>query len=376
MYGPKGSSVLICNATGMETLIASSSEIVKQLSFAHPSVKYINALIRAQNAACGLNGLYSGALCVRLLEEALRCEEDVPHPLISDVSEWIISELLDFLSKYPDEVAMDLDIGNMEQVTSFVKTILGTKNCLNLSRSAINDLSLNIVRAFLKSVPSEYSSDGFGHVHIANQEGSSSTKTMIFDGVLYREPGISPQRIEKIGMHDIFCIMLFSVPILYMEGGNGPMHWRGGGTKEKSFINKVLPCLLLCMKKRNIHILASQKSVHPVIKFELEREGYLVLERMGTNTTEAVVKVSGCQAISDLSNLSLELDNAILGTLTTVQHVVYNEKSYVLLDHTQGCVSTLLLPPASPSILSTLKVGFICVLYSMTTLVASAIFPN
>ncbi|XP_071547121.1 uncharacterized protein [Panulirus ornatus] len=290
MYGPKGSSVLISNAAGREILIASSSEVIKQLSFNHPSVKYINALISAQHATCGLNGLYTGALCVRLLEEALRCEEDVPHPVLSDISEWIISELLDLLSKYPAEVTLDLDIGDMEQVTSFVKTILRAKNCLNLSTPAVHDLSLNIVRAFLKSVPNEYSSNGFGHVYIATQEGSSCTEGMVFDGVLHREPDICPQRIEKMGVHNIFSILLFSVPILCVEGRNISMHWRGRGTVEENFINKVLPSLLSCMKRRNIHILASQKPIHPVIKFELERKGYLVLERMGTSTTEAVMK--------------------------------------------------------------------------------------
>ncbi|XP_071547118.1 molecular chaperone MKKS-like isoform X1 [Panulirus ornatus] len=355
MYGPKGSSVLISNAAGREILIASSSEVIKQLSFNHPSVKYINALISAQHATCGLNGLYTGALCVRLLEEALRCEEDVPHPVLSDISEWIISELLDLLSKYPAEVTLDLDIGDMEQVTSFVKTILRAKNCLNLSTPAVHDLSLNIVRAFLKSVPNEYSSNGFGHVYIATQEGSSCTEGMVFDGVLHREPDICPQRIEKMGVHNIFSILLFSVPILCVEGRNISMHWRGRGTVEENFINKVLPSLLSCMKRRNIHILASQKPIHPVIKFELERKGYLVLERMGTSTTEAVMKVSGCQAVSDLCNLSVELDNVLLGKLTTVQHIVYNQKTYILLDYTESCVSTLLLPVASPSILSTLK---------------------
>ncbi|XP_042217735.1 McKusick-Kaufman/Bardet-Biedl syndromes putative chaperonin-like [Homarus americanus] len=355
VYGPKGSSILICNAAGQETLAASSSEIIKQLPFAHPTIKYINALISAQNAACGLNGLYTGALCVRLLEEALKCEDDIPYPMVSEVSEWIISELLDILSKSPDEVIMELDIGDMKQISSFVKTIIGAKNCLNLNKQAVDDLSLNVVKAFLKSIPNEYSSDGFGHVTIATQDGSSTTHTRVFDGVLYREPDISPERIERLRGQDMFNIVLFTVPLLYLDGQEESVHWRGSGTKEENFINKVLPCLLSYMKTRNIHILANQKPVHPVIKFELEREGFLVLERMGTNLAEGLMKVSHCHAISNLSNLPLELDNAVLGRLTTVEHIVYNGKSYVLLDHVEGCVSTLLLPVASPSIVGTLK---------------------
>nr|XP_045600848.1 McKusick-Kaufman/Bardet-Biedl syndromes putative chaperonin-like [Procambarus clarkii] len=355
VYGPKGSSILISNSVGRESLAASSSAIIKELSFAHPSVKYINALISAQNSSCGLNGLYTGMLCVRLLEESHECERDIPHPLISSVSEWIISELLELLAHSPDEVIMDLDIGDMKQVTSFVKTILGTKNCLNLSSMEVDDLTLSIVKAFLKSIPNEYSSGGFGHVAVTTQEESSSTNTKVFDGVLYREPDISPQRIEKFKGLGSINIVLFTVPLLYIERETESVCWRAGGTKEEIFINKVVPCLLSCMKRRNIHILANQKQVHPIIKFELEREGFLVLERMGTNLSEAMTKLSGCHAISNLGNLALEMNTVLLGRLNTVEHIVYNGKSYILLDHDEGSVSTLLLPVANPIVLSTLK---------------------
>nr|XP_053633468.1 molecular chaperone MKKS-like [Cherax quadricarinatus]XP_053633469.1 molecular chaperone MKKS-like [Cherax quadricarinatus]XP_053633470.1 molecular chaperone MKKS-like [Cherax quadricarinatus]XP_053633471.1 molecular chaperone MKKS-like [Cherax quadricarinatus]XP_053633473.1 molecular chaperone MKKS-like [Cherax quadricarinatus]XP_053633474.1 molecular chaperone MKKS-like [Cherax quadricarinatus]XP_053633475.1 molecular chaperone MKKS-like [Cherax quadricarinatus]XP_053633476.1 molecular len=354
-YGPRGSSILISNAVGRETLAASSSEIIKELSFAHPSVKYINALISAQNAACGLNGLYTGMLCVRLLEESLICEQDIPHRVVSDVSEWIISELLELLTQSPDEVTMDLDVGDMQQVTSFVQTILGAKNCLGLNKVALDDLSLNIVKAFLKSIPNEYSSGGFGHVTVSTQERSSSINSKVFDGVLYREPDISLRKIEKLKGVGNINIVLFTVPILYVEGETISVCWRASETKEKCFINKVLLCLLSCMKRRNIHILANQKPVHPVIKFELEREGFLVLERMGTKLSEAVTKLSGCQAISNLANLTLEMNTAVLGKLNTVEHINYSGKSYILLDHAEGSVSTLLLPVTSPSTLTTLK---------------------
>lgn len=357
-YGPKSNSVLICNSAGRESLASSSSEIIKQLSFAHPTVKYINALVSAQNAACGLNGLYTGILCVRLLEGALGVEEEVPHPIVRDVSEWIISELLDLLAKSLDDVVMDLDISDMEQVISFVKTILGAKNFLDLSDSTVDDLSLNIVKAFLKSIPNEYCSDSFGHVTIAMQEESSTVESKVFDGVLFRDPDVSQKQIDAIGAVDVINIVLFNVPLLYTEGETKIVSTGGSGTKEDKFVRSVLSCVMPYVKKQNIHILANQKSVHPVIKFELEREGCLVLERMGTSVMEAVMKVSGSSPISNLANLHQELSAATLGKLTNVEHVVYNGKSYILLDHIEGCASTLLLPVASPSILSTLKVSW------------------
>uniref|UniRef100_A0A0P4WSX8 Uncharacterized protein n=1 Tax=Scylla olivacea TaxID=85551 RepID=A0A0P4WSX8_SCYOL len=353
-YGPKGSSVLISNAVGREALVSSSSEIVKELSFAHPTTKYINALISAQNSSCGLNGLYTGLLCVGLLEEALKCEEEMPHPIVSCVSEWIISQLVEQLDKFPPQVVMELDIGEMDQVVSFVKTIIGAKSCLGLTKSEANDLSIIIVRAFLKSIPGEYIHNGFGHVSITAQEEGPSSPGAIFEGMLYRNPDVSLNRVEEIGALSEIRVLLFTVALSYTEETTS-VAWGGPGTKEDNFGSLVLVSLMSILKKRNISIIANQKPVHPVLKFELERVGCLVLERLGTSAAESLIRVSGCRGVSNLNNLPGELSDAVLGTLTSAQNVVFNNKNYILLDNSEGCVSTLLLPTTSPSILPTLK---------------------
>lgn len=354
-YGPKGSSVLISNAVGREALLSSSSEIIKELSFAHPTAKFINAIIGAQNSSCGLHGLYTGLLCVRLLEEALRYEEDMPHPVVSSISECIISQLIEELDKFPSQVVMELNIGDMDQVVSFVKTIINAKSCLGLSLSDTEELSISIVRAFLKSVPDEYTLSGFGHVSIAVQEDGPSLPGDVFEGVLYRNPDVSRTRVEKIGALNEVKVLLFTVALSYSEQTTA-VSWRGSGSKEENFGSFILSSLIHTLRKRNVSIIANQKSVHPALRFELERIGLLVLERLGTSVAEALIRVSGCQGISNLSHLPGELSDAVLGTLTSVKNVVFNNKSYIVLDNTEGCVATLLLPTASPSILPTLKV--------------------
>lgn len=359
VYGPRGSSILVLTPAGREALVCSSSGIVKQVSFAHPSVKYVNAIISAQNTSCGLNGLYAGLLCVRLLEEALRCEEDLPHATVSCVSEGIVTHLLDLLAHSPGQVVMDLDIGDMDQVVSFVNTILGAKSTLDLTPQARDALSINIVKAFLKSVPNEYSSEGFGHVSVITQEDCASTESRVFDGVLYREPDLQHKHIARLQGQGNIKVLLFTVALTHMEGEDDPVsvRWGGHGTKGENFICTVLPCLVTAMKARGVHILANQKPVDPVIKFELKRAGYVVLERLGTNTTQALEQVSGCTPISSLASLPHQLTSAILGTLTSVELVGFAGRNYLLFDHCEGNVSSLLLPASSPSILSALKVN-------------------
>ncbi|KAK3864014.1 hypothetical protein Pcinc_030275 [Petrolisthes cinctipes] len=356
VYGPKGASILVLTPAGREALVCSSSGIVKQVSFAHPCVKYVNAIISAQNTSCGLNGLYTGLLCVRLLEGSLRCEEDLPHAIVSSVSENIITHLLDLLAHSPGQVVMDLDIGDMNQVVSFVNTILGAKGTLDLTPQLQDALSINIVKAFLKSVPNEYSSEGFGHVAVITQEDSASIESQVFDGVLYCEPDLQHKHIARLQGQSNIKVLLFTVALACTEEDDSvSVRWGGHGTKEENFIHSVLPCLITTMKTRGVHVLANQKPVDPVIKFELERGGYLVLERLGSNTTQALEQVSGCTPVSSLAGLPHQLTSAILGSLTSVELVGFAGRNYVLFDHCEGNVSSLLLPAVSPSVLPALK---------------------
>lgn len=354
-YGPKGGLILISNAVGRDTVAASSSDITKQLAFRHPCVKYINALISAQNVSCGLGGLYTGILCVRLLEEALACEDSTPHRIITDVSEWIITQILTHMAEFPDQVVTDLDIGNMEQVTSYVKTILGSKCCLDFNKAEIDNLSLQIVKAFIKSIPKEGSSGSFGHVNIS-QEGAPGLDARVFDGLLYREPDFDSKLWRKMSMLPrVVNVLLFAVPLLPDEGTNESVHWRGSHTKEEVFVRKTVACLLSSLKERNVHLLVNQKSIHPVIKFEIEREGYIVLERLGTVATDALMKLSGCQAITNLCHLTKEMSLIGIGKLSSLENVSLKGKNYILLKQETSCISTLLLPAVNPSIEAALK---------------------
>ncbi|KAK7071021.1 hypothetical protein SK128_013629 [Halocaridina rubra] len=355
-YGPRGSIILVSNSVGRNALVSTSSSIIKEVSFAHPCVKYINALISAQNASCGLSGLYCGILCSGLLIEAIELEEEEvsSHHLIADVFEWIISQTLTLLAQFPSQVVTSLDIGDMHQVTAFVRAIVGSKSCINLSEAEKNDLGLHIVKAFLKSIPNEVSSSKFEHVNILH--ATSSTAINVFDGMLYGEPDTDQKLLEKISLlpKDI-NILLFAVPLQASSDTAENVHWRGKLTKEEVFNRHILPSLELLVKERNLHVIANQKSIHPIIKFELGRLPCIVLERLGTAATDTLIKLSGCQAITDLTTLTGELNSSVFGKLSSVQHVVINEKAYLQLKRENNNLSTLLLPAVSPNVEETLK---------------------
>lgn len=353
-YGPKGGTLLITNSVGRSTLASSSVDITKQLSFGHPCAKYINALISAQNASCGLSGLYTGILCVRLLEEALCCEGNTPHYAIADVCEWIIDQLLTQMAQFPDQVVIDIDIGDIQQVSSFVKTILGSKTNLNLTKAEMDNLSIQIVRAFLKSIPDEGLTTKFGHVNVL-QEGPPGSDARVFEGLLYREPEFDTNLSKKIAqLPKVINVLLFAVP-LSPDVEKSSLLWTGTYSKEESFINNLVVCLLSILKDKNVHVLANQKYIHPAIKFELERKGCIVLERLGTIATDSLIKLSGCQAVTSVSNLKQEAANAVLGKLSSIQYVRLRGKNYLLLKQDSSCLSTLLLPEVSPTTEGTLK---------------------
>ncbi|XP_068226908.1 molecular chaperone MKKS-like [Palaemon carinicauda] len=353
-YGPKAGTLLITNAVGRSTLASSSVDITKQLSFAHPCAKYINALISAQNTSCGLSGLYTGILCVRLLEEALCCEGNTPHYVIADVCEWIIDQLLTQMAQFPDQVVIDMDIGDIQQVSSFVKTILSSKASLNLTKAEMDNFSIQIVRAFLKSIPEEGFTTKFGHVNVL--QGPPGSDARVFEGLLYSLPEFDTNFSKKITqLPKVINVLLFAVPLSPDVGKDINLLWTGSYSKEESFIINLVFYLLSILRDKDVHVLANQKYIHPAIKFELERKGCIVLERLGTVATDSLMKLSGCQAVTNLSDLKQETSSAVLGKLSSIQHLGLRGKNYILLKQDSSYLSTLLLPEVSHSIEGTLK---------------------
>ena len=96
-------------------------------------------------------------------------------------------------------------------------------------------------------------------------------------------------------------------------------------------------------KKLNVYIIACQKVVDTSIKLNLQREGILLLDRMGTQLTEALVELSGALPISDISLCLKRNLQTMIGTVKNIGYISCNYKAYVSLENKRSNIVTLLV---------------------------------
>jgi len=346
-FGPQGGLILINNSAGKETLTASSANIIKQLAFQHPCLKYINALISAQNESFCLYGLYVGILCSGLLLKALECSESIPFSIFSEVSELIITEFFSWMEESSSDIVMKLDLGNIESMLRIVKTIFNSKKQYYFSSSEVSHLCLQVVTAFIHSVPASNTKSGFGYVHIITENASSCLQAKVYSGLLYREPNLDDSEgyVAKKNLR----VLLFSVPLGCYEDKdkdkNQELFITIKGGNKISYIKSLFNLLNRCLKKNNVTVLACQKMIEPGLKYCLEKEGFLVLERLGTDLSAGLMKLSGCFGVTNLNGIGEASDlSESIGVLTSVDLVVVGNKSYFYLAHTAANVVTLMIP--------------------------------
>lgn len=344
-FGPQGCLVLINNSAGKEILTASSVKIINHVAFQHPCLKYINALISAQNESFGLHGLYVGILCSGLLLYAIKCNETIPFSIISEVSELIITEFLSVMEESSSNIVMKLDLENIESMLSIVKTIFNSKKQDYLSVREVNHLCLQVVKAFIRSVPQCNTNAGFGYIHIITEKESSCLQAKVYNGLLYREPDLDDSN-TYITKKDV-RVLLFTVPLGCSEDirKNNQLMFTKNGEKKISFTNSLFNILSKCFKKNNVQLIACQKVIEPELKHRLEKEGFLLLERLGSVLSEGLVELSGCVGVANINGISeaTELSSSI-GFLTSVDLVVVSNKSYLLLEHSATTAVTLFIP--------------------------------
>ena len=349
LVGPFAGTILVQHAGGLDSYVNSSSELIKKLRPHHPCLKFINCIIEAQHVSYGCLSLYAGILCTSLLRELLSLEQQsVPHRVVKDVTNICLEEVLNYLKTKPLKIISKLDLSSISQMFALVSTSLGSKN-IGLNSFDKDALTGKILEAFLKTIPSEKQMKSFGDVIITVIEGRPTEEAEVLSGVLVRElyPNMliinkikqklkpkfavqkkcKPSATQQIIMSRSFCkyshnfmdtgnhkvnetsqksqkirIIIFNIPLSFQQPETECLS-SSEGSNEELFNNLVSDKLKLLVCAESVDIIACQKVISPTVQWELEKCNVLVLERLGTVTTEALRKLSGCKIVSDLTTL-------------------------------------------------------------------------
>ena len=348
LLGPKAGTLLIQHSAGLHSFVNSSSELIKKIQVHHPCLKFINSLIEIQELSYGCFGLYVGILCLSLLIELLILErEGVSQKNISDFADTVFAELLSQLENKNSIHVDKLDVSSLPQVMSLARTSLCSKN-IGLSNDEIDHLCASIVQAFLQSIsPDEATVNDFGDIVVVVQEGRPTTEACVYPGLLCRETEPNFSLIEQINLkfklnnlqykkkeplivnnystknslrkysrhlaeedyeadvekRGTIRIILFNVPLVFEQLETANLTYIGDLSNKEIFDNLASSKLKALVSRENIDVVACQKVISPVIQWELEKCGVLVIERLGTSATEALRKLSACDLISDITVL-------------------------------------------------------------------------
>ncbi|KAB7499481.1 McKusick-Kaufman/Bardet-Biedl syndromes putative chaperonin [Armadillidium nasatum] len=329
-YGPKSSLKLIRNSAGSDFLTSSSSTLLEQLSFSNPCFKFINALISAQNKTYGVNGLFTGLICSSLLLRALTLEVELSHRVIREASEYIQSALLKKLQKDLPQISFKVNIDKLDEVLCSVRSLITSKSYYIFSSKEIEHICIKIVEAFLKTLPIE-GYDDFGQVNILDIEGIPAMQSKTFDGFLIR---VYDSSLEDINRHikSFSCndikLAIFTVPLSPEVPKTTLIEQNSNMSIKFAYISDIFKNLSDMLHKRNVKLILCQMFIHDCLKFDLEKNGFLVLDRLGTLLTDSLIKSTGCSPISSLSDVDCNFDSHI-GVASALKAVTFNDKLYV-----------------------------------------------
>lgn len=337
--GPEGGIKIVISGAGYTTFTSSSTRLLNNITLSNPICVFIKQIIQSQINAFLDHGLYTGILITSLLEKILSHNIGLSIPAVASIIEHLSSILLSLFDL--NCIKLKADFSTVKQLLAVVKSILSTKPTCGLSKADIQNLQLSIVKGFLQTT-----NETFGDVIVECIE-AAEVKSDVFPGILYHinYDDISTVLYEKCNKKGCIFLLLFNI-MLTGEETSKVSENRSIKLEEpkssNSFVEEAMK-LFEQIVELNIDVVACQKVVHPTLCLYLQRKGILLLDRMGTDLTHAVEKLSGAIPISSIKHCSEDPGGlrSLLGTVETLRMVEHGQKYYVLLEKSGSTITTL-----------------------------------
>ncbi|PSN34750.1 hypothetical protein C0J52_21322 [Blattella germanica] len=349
--GPGGGIKIIISAAGYSTFTSSSSRLLSAITVDNPVCIYINQIIKTQiNSYYNDFGLYSGVFITFLLEKMLSHNIGLSTSSMIGVIEHLSSELKRILDL--DCIKLKVDFSTVKQLLPLVRSVISSKPLCGLTKNAMLDLQINIVKGFLQTI-----GETVGKVFVECHEGSEM-KSQIFSGILYQIKFEDTTILNNISRKQNLNVLLFNI-MLTEDETMKISDYRSvkieGPKYRNNFVEEALNLFDEAVKL-DIDIVACQKVIHPSLCLHLQRKGILVLERLGTDLTMALETFSGAIPISSIKHCPTDKLCEFIGRIDCVKGLHYGDKQYVSLIKQDSTIATLLVHAPNEEAASELKV--------------------
>lgn len=317
--GPKGCAKMLVTGGDILQLTSNSNPLIARLDLEHPICRFIGHVA----GSLPDYGLYFGVVVSHLVEQ-LWVDQSLPKPKLQLSVQTLLEHVQQILIS--NVVCKKVDFNSINSFLPLVRTVISSKCHTFIFNMDVNRFCIEIVKAFLNCVDDQTNS--IGRVIVKVESGHNNVSS--HNGLLYQTTVENDIQIIKELTENV-KILIFTVKLDNSDNKN-----------SISVIGQVMQILKQAVES-NVKLVACQKTVAAEIKLFLMRQKVILMDRMGTSLTENLIHISQAFPISQVCIDNLPDIGKLAGTLTSVQHIEFNESNYILLRNKDISISTLLI---------------------------------
>ncbi|KAK7868210.1 hypothetical protein R5R35_000614 [Gryllus longicercus] len=331
-FGPRGGIKILVSSGGISFVSSSSSRVLNNHIISHPLCTFVSQVMNSQTMMFGDNGLYTGILTMSLLERSLK-ESEITQSQTQHLIQGLSSQIHYLLEM--NSIKLKLDFSTVTQFLPIVKAILSSKPSCGLNNKELEKLSVQIIKVFLNTI-----NDDFGDIMIMNV--NDLLETTVLNGILYQidiEEKFVQDFVEVVTdkLQKKIPLLLFDIMLTDTKNELEEV------TEEGCTLLKEAVFVFECAVKIGVKIIACQKVVHQSLRLLLQRNGILLMDRLGSELCGTVEKMSGAKPISSLKNTTVKTLRSCLGSVDSVKFIRFGSKPFVVLEKNSTNTASLLL---------------------------------
>jgi len=290
---------------------------------------------RAQSSACGDGSLLATGLALSLLSSSFQLES-MHRRLLAEVYSGLLQRSLSILERPSSPCTFTLPSASLDPLRSLARTVLSSKPGCHFWKGDVEHMTSLLLDAHLRSDVGDLQS-----LQYLTLEGCSVQDSYLLQGILYQTPLIPTTNTKPLiqPKEGRMKVALFNVSL----AGDSDERASADVTIKEGLDDVVLPAMRACtaqLVSLGVDIVCCQRVIHPSVTHVLRSHGILVLDRLSIRYIYSMHKLAGGTLLGSFSSAIQESD---LGFVSSVEHIVLKNSSYVHLLCHDTTVHTLVL---------------------------------
>ncbi|GFO22433.1 mckusick-kaufman/Bardet-Biedl syndromes putative chaperonin [Plakobranchus ocellatus] len=365
--GPDGGIHMIRNPCGGHvTMTTDSSRLLASMCLSRQILKLVMNSVQGHLKEFGDGGKYLAFACLSLIKLTIQeTGKSTHHRAYSALNEQFVKLVSEYLNSEECAVCVNADLTDMHVLFAYTRSVISTRPLLHLSERDFEQISQLIVKCFVESIPEQENNDsGPGHsnrIFIVGSPLEHPRSSRLLKGLLLECPELpivkgehafsimkTNQRSKDflsegdsskcIKVALVTCSMsgdLEDIVSATFEVSEGQ-----AATAENLVLDKWAEfCIRLAHYQ--VGLLLCQKVIHPRLKILLKTQNIMAVDRLGSNVVPYVQDLTGAQPI--VSVIAVTNPESLCGYITAAEHMLLNDKSYLLLKQPKASLVTLIL---------------------------------